>query len=122
MTADEVKFVTAHEVININSFDELRREIYNGIAGTQYVGEFCPSNQTLMSQGKAPVAPQSLQTGDNYNQIKYNIHHIKPVEDGGDVYNLDNLIIVAPKTHDEIHAEIDAQNREQKAEQTCNKE
>lgn len=50
-----------------------------------------------------------MQTGDNYNQLKYNIHHIKPVEDGGDVYNLE---IVAPLTHDEIHTDIDKQKKE----------
>lgn len=56
------------------------------------------------------------------SQTKYNIHHIKPVEDGGDVYNLDNLEIVAPKTHDEIHAEIDEQNRVSSCKKTNKKQ
>jgi len=40
-----------------------------------------------------------LHTGDNYNQEKDNIHYINPVEDGGDVYKLDNLAVVGPETH-----------------------
>jgi len=98
----------------VSSFDELRSEIYQGISNSQYAEEFNSSNQTLMTKGQAPYAPESLQTGENYNQEKYNIHHVNPVEDGGDVYNLDNLAIVAPQTHDEAHAEIDEKKKEDK--------
>lgn len=103
-----------------SSFDELKGEIYKAIAKSSYASEFKKSNQTLMDMGQAPVAPSSLQTGKNYNQKKYNIHHVNPVEDGGDVYNLDNLAIVAPKTHNEIHAEIDAEKKEKKKASKCN--
>lgn len=91
-----------------SSFEALREDIYSAINNSKYANEFNSSNQTLMGDGKAPFAPKSLQTGDANNQKKYNIHHTKPVEDGGDVYNLDNLSIVAPITHDEAHQEIDA--------------
>ena len=91
-----------------SSFDALREDIYIGISNLQYAGEFDSVNQTLMGKGNAPFAPGSLQTGDAaFNQMKYNIHHTQPVEDGGDVYNLDNLSIMAPKTHDEAHEQID---------------
>ena len=103
----------------VSSFDELRGEIYKGISNSSYADEFSASNQTLMADGLAPYAPESLQTGNNYNQEKYNIHHVNPVEDGGDVYNLDNLAIVAPQAHDEIHAEIDAEKKEKKEEESC---
>ena len=102
-----------------SSFDELKGEIYKAIANSSYASEFNKKNQSTMDSGQAPYAPMSLQTGDNYNQIKYNIHHVNPVEDGGDVYNLDNLAIVAPKTHDEIHAEIDAEKKEKKKASKC---
>lgn len=105
-----------------SSFDKLRGEIYKSINNSPYANEFKSNNQTLMSKGLAPYAPDQLQTGDYYNQEKYNIHHVKPVEDGGDVYNLDNLAIVAPKTHDEIHAEIDAEKKKDKKEESsCTK-
>jgi len=104
-----------------SSFDKLRGAIYDGIGNSAYAGEFSSSNQTLMQSSRAPYAPDSLQTGDSYNQLKYNAHHIKPVEDGGDVYNLDNIELVAPKTHDEIHKEIDEQKKEQNQETPCSK-
>ncbi|HCU1305082.1 TPA: HNH endonuclease, partial [Klebsiella pneumoniae] len=34
---------------------------------------------------------------------KYEIHHIKPIEEGGGVYDIDNLRIVTPKLHKFIH-------------------
>lgn len=49
------------------------------------------------------------------------MQYIKAIEDGGDVYNFDNLIIVAPLTHDQIHAEIDAQKKEQNEASGCKK-
>ena len=50
------------------------------------------------------------QTGENYIQEKYNTHHVNPVEDGGDVYDLDTLAIAAPQTQ----AEIDEKKKEDK--------
>ena len=94
-----------------DTFDELKVEIYKKIGNSKYANEFILGNQKTMKSVKAPFAPVSLQTGKNFNQVKYNIHHRIPVENGGDVYNLDNLIIVAPKIHDEIHAQLDAQNK-----------
>ena len=104
-----------------SSFDELRGAIYEAIGNSSYAAEFSTRNQNFMLGLQAPYAPRNLQTGESYSQQKYNIHHVKPVEDGGDVYNLDNLEIVAPKTHDEIHAEIDEQKKEQNQQKTCKK-
>ena len=104
-----------------SSFDELRGAIYEAIGNSSYAAEYSTRNQNFMLGLQAPYAPRNLQTGESYSQQKYNIHHVKPVEDGGDVYNLDNLEIVAPKTHDEIHAEIDEQKKEQNQQKTCKK-
>ena len=54
------------------------------------------------------------ENGRRLFQEKYNTHHVNPVEDGGDVYNLDTLAIAAPKTHAEAHAEIDEKKKEDK--------
>lgn len=35
--------------------------------------------------------------------VDFRIHHIEAIERGGGVYNLDNLIILAPRTHTGIH-------------------
>ena len=97
-----------------DTFDKFKAALYKEIGNSKYVTQFINSNQTALKKGNAPFAPRSLQTGGNQNQIRYNIHHIHPVEDGGDVYNLDNLIIYAPKTHKDVHAKIDAQKKKLK--------
>ena len=53
-------------------------------------------------------------------QEKYNTHHVNPVEDGGDVYNLDTLAIAAPKTHAEAHAEIDEKKKKTRVARKAN--
>ena len=100
-----------------DTFDKFKAALYKEIGNSKYVTQFINSNQTALKKGNAPFAPRSLQTGGNQNQIRYNIHHIHPVEDGGDVYNLDNLMILSPKTHKEVHAEIDEQKKKLKEEQ-----
>ncbi len=44
-----------------------------------------------------PLKEQSLSS-----RVIYELHHKKPIWDGGDVYNLDNLVIVSPRYHQEI--------------------
>ncbi|WP_413081246.1 HNH endonuclease signature motif containing protein [Yersinia vastinensis] len=34
---------------------------------------------------------------------KYEIHHVNPINGGGAVYDIDNLRVVTPKRHIEIH-------------------
>lgn len=66
---------------------------------TSYIEEFSPRNIKLMEGGNAPYAPSSQKYG---KQIKYILHHKQPISRGGEVYNIDNLIIVSPKMHQEI--------------------
>jgi len=35
--------------------------------------------------------------------MKYELHHVEQIGLGGDVYDLDNIRIVTPKRHIEIH-------------------
>ncbi|HCM2052604.1 TPA: HNH endonuclease, partial [Salmonella enterica subsp. salamae serovar 56:z10:e,n,x] len=34
---------------------------------------------------------------------KFQIHHFIAIENGGGIYDIDNLRIVTPRLHDEIH-------------------
>lgn len=81
------------------SFDEFRAEFWRTVADSSYVEEFGQMNIKLMSKGKAPYAPIKEHYGKNN---KYVLHHKQPIDKGGDVYNLDNLIIVSPKMHQNI--------------------
>jgi HNH endonuclease. len=66
--------------------------------------QFSRGNLDAMREGNAPTG-----LSDGYYQgptrliKKYEIHHIKPIEDGGGVYDIDNLRIVTPKLHKFIH-------------------
>ena len=52
-----------------------------------------------MKKGCAPYAPQAL-LSSQFGK-KYNIDHTIEIQDGGYVYDLDNMNIIAPKTHEE---------------------
>jgi len=61
---------------------------------------FSPDNSILMAAGQAPFAVRSQQTGSGWAQMKYNLHHIQAVSEGGRVYDLSNILIVTPRYHD----------------------
>ncbi|EOQ05905.1 T7SS effector LXG polymorphic toxin [Bacillus cereus] len=84
---------------NFNSFDDFRKEFWKTVADSDYATEFNQRNINLMKEGKAPFAPLSEKYGQ-HNQ--YILHHKQPIHQGGDVYNLDNLIIVSPKMHQNV--------------------
>ncbi|HGB6929719.1 TPA: HNH endonuclease signature motif containing protein, partial [Salmonella enterica subsp. enterica serovar Java] len=61
-------------------------------------------NKDRIEDGLAPWVPKEGQyIGPNSIVKKFAIHHVVPIKDGGGVYDMDNLRIVTPKLHDEIH-------------------
>ncbi len=52
-----------------------------------------------MKNGLAPRVAETQQLG---NRISFEIHHKKPIHDGGGVYDMDNMVIVTPRYHKEI--------------------
>ncbi|MBU5220697.1 WXG100 family type VII secretion target [Bacillus albus] len=81
------------------SFDDFREEFWKTLSDSSYAKEFSSMNIKLMKQGKAPYSPRAEHYG---NHNKYILHHKQPIDKGGDVYNLDNLIIVSPKMHQNV--------------------
>lgn len=81
-----------------NSNHSMNLELSFGktVADSSYANEFNRMNRMRMLEGKAPYTPGSEQYGAHK---VYVLHHKQPIHQGGDVYNLDNLIIVSPKTH-----------------------
>lgn len=61
--------------------------------------QFSRSNQTLMRNGRAPIAPSSQHFG---GRTRYELHHITPVSRGGAVYDLDNIVVVTPRYHRDV--------------------
>nr|WP_277716823.1 HNH endonuclease [Priestia flexa]WEZ07876.1 HNH endonuclease [Priestia flexa] len=82
-----------------NSFDDFRKEFWKSVANTNFAEEFNNRNITRMLEGNAPIAPKLEHYGKHKSYI---LHHKQPIDKGGEVYNLDNLIITSPKMHQSI--------------------
>lgn len=53
----------------------------------------------MKKYGKAPVAEMNQW---NRDISSYSLHHVVPIQRGGNVYDLENLYVVTPKYHEEI--------------------
>lgn len=62
--------------------------------------QFKKQNQGNLKAAKAPAPPKGERVG---GRIKYEIHHETRIVDGGEVYDIDNMRIVTPKRHIDIH-------------------
>ncbi|HGJ5890678.1 MAG TPA: HNH endonuclease signature motif containing protein, partial [Arsenophonus apicola] len=85
------------------SFDQFRKTFWQEVAkDPELSGQFKSGNLGNMRNGKAPSPRESEQVGA---KVKYEIHHINYIKNGGEVYNVDNLSIVTPRRHIDIHKE-----------------
>lgn len=64
--------------------------------------QFCLDNQRKISKGKALIAIGTEHAGD---RMRFEIHHIEHIKNGGEVYNVDNLAVMTPKLHVQNHKE-----------------
>ncbi|MEU7304776.1 DUF6531 domain-containing protein, partial [Streptomyces sp. NPDC007206] len=83
-----------------NNFKEFRAAFWEEVSQHPELAEqFSPSGQTAMSEGKAPFTVQGQQAG---GRGRYELHHVQPIQRGGGVYDLDNIIVVTPRYHKEV--------------------
>ena len=61
--------------------------------------QFRPANIAEMQQGRAPFARLTQQTGAAPSQMRYNLHHLKAIANGGPLYDLDNIVVLTPRFH-----------------------
>lgn len=52
-----------------------------------------------MQGGKAPRADETQRDG---GKVVYEIHHIRPIRDRGEQYDMSNMVILTPWTHRHI--------------------
>ncbi len=87
---------------NFSSFDSFRKafwlEVYNDPILSK---QFRPGNLGNLKAGKAPKTVPSEWHKDKI--VKFEIHHVTEIRNGGSVYDIDNLRIVTPKNHNRIH-------------------
>jgi hypothetical protein len=83
-----------------NNFDEFRQAFWKEVANdADLVKQFEPQQVSRMKDGLAPYVKEIQQLGGQRNYI---LHHKTPINQGGGVYDVDNLYIVTPKYHKEI--------------------
>nr|WP_290447693.1 S-type pyocin domain-containing protein [Pseudomonas sp. 21LCFQ02] len=90
--------------MRFNNFSRFREAFWRLVAADEVLGkQFIPSEISRMKQGYAPVVPENQRSGAR--QV-FEIHHIEFISNGGAVYDVDNLIIMTPKGHIKLHAEV----------------
>ncbi|WP_373311786.1 hypothetical protein [Catellatospora chokoriensis] len=60
---------------------------------------FSPANVARMQNGNAPFVATSQHFGPGRNYV---LHHVDPLQHGGGVYDMDNLVVVTPLYHSQI--------------------
>jgi hypothetical protein len=82
------------------SFDEFRQAFWKEVANdAELKTQFDADNILDMKTGLAPSVQKTQAVGKN---AKYILHHRTPINQGGSVYDMDNLYIVTPRYHKEI--------------------
>lgn len=84
-----------------SSFDSFRRAFWVAASRDPKLSEeIAPRELDRMSVGRAPRSRRIDWAG---SRISHDIHHVEPISEGGDVYNVDNLRVNTPKNHVEVH-------------------
>lgn len=86
-----------------SSFKAFRRVFWKTVASERFLNrQFTPLNRIDLRDGLSPSAKSSEQVG---RRKKFEIHHVKPISEGGAVYDIDNLRVLTPKQHIEAHSQ-----------------
>ncbi|WP_313653473.1 colicin-like bacteriocin tRNase domain-containing protein [Pantoea sp.] len=84
-----------------SNFDSFRKAFWTEVGMDPDLSkQFKAGNLGNLRAGNAPSPNESEHVG---RRIKYELHHVKPIKDKGAVYDVDNIRIVTPKRHIEIH-------------------
>ncbi len=83
-------------------FDAFRDAFWKEVsADSQLASQFNKQNVERMKNGLAPRVPMKESVG---GRRSLKLHHVKLISQGGEVYDVDNIRIVTPKRHIEIHS------------------
>ena len=83
------------------NFRAFREAFWRAVASDSELGEqFDPGRLAAMKKGFSPFTRKTERMG---GRRKYELHHKQYVSKGGDVYSADNISVVTPKRHVEIH-------------------
>ena len=78
-------------------FNKFREAFWQEVAADPVLSkQFSPSNQSRMASGRAPVALDTQQVG---GRKRYELDHAEELQHGGNVYDMNNIIIRTPYNH-----------------------
>jgi hypothetical protein len=81
------------------SWDAMRREVWKTVAADKTLhGPFDARDLALMRAGNAPRVDKTQAVG---KLQRYILHHRMPIQHGGGVYDLSNIVVVTPRFHKE---------------------
>ncbi|WP_165668879.1 S-type pyocin domain-containing protein [Metapseudomonas otitidis] len=88
-----------------DNFRGFREQLWINVASDPVLaGQFNAANLARMNKGLAPRARKADSVG---GRRSFEIHHTTRIVDGGEVYDIDNMRIVTPKRHIEIHSGVE---------------
>lgn len=87
-----------------NSFSDFRAAFWQAVAADPDLrSSFGNMSLANMQIGNAPFAPRALQINESDAGMRFNLHHVQPIQSGGVMYDLGNLEIVSPSVHSKLH-------------------
>ena len=83
------------------SFDDFRKKFWEEVSkDSELSKQFSRGNKARMNVGKAPKTRTQDVAG---KRTSFELHHKKPISQNGGVYDMDNISVVTPKRHIDIH-------------------
>lgn len=84
------------------NFDAFRNAFWREVSKDPALSkQFDLGSLATMKKGRAPYVRKTERAG---KRVKAELHHLDMIKDGGRVYDVDNLGVVTPKRHVEIHS------------------
>lgn len=86
-----------------SSFRAFRQAFWLEVSkNPELMNQFGEAAKENLRKGSAPAAREVEWVGQ---RRRFEIHHVQPIQHGGAVYDIDNLNILTPKRHIEIHSQ-----------------
>ncbi|EDV5024322.1 hypothetical protein ID80_005054 [Salmonella enterica subsp. enterica serovar Ball] len=83
------------------NFDSFRKALWTEVGkDPELLKQLRGNNQENLKNGYSPFTPKSERVG---GRTRYELHHVKPISEGGAVYNIDGIRVTTPKLHIELH-------------------
>jgi len=82
-----------------NTFDDFREAFWTAVGNDPKLASEFPRSISRMQEGKAPFVHNTQYVGKVTN---YALHHLTPIQHGGGVYDMRNIVVVTPRFHRDI--------------------